>query len=44
MMDYSNGMTGWMNKWAGGELWVWILVGILSVVLLVIAIIRLTRK
>ena len=35
---------GWMGGWAGGGMWVWTVVGILVVVLLVVAISKLSKK
>ncbi len=39
-----NQTDGWMGGWAGGEMWVWTVVGILVVVLLVVAINKLSKK
>ena len=33
-----------MNGWMGGGMWIWTLLGILVVVLLVVLIIKLTKK
>ena len=41
MMNQTNsGMNGWM----GGGMWVWTVVGILLVVLLVIAVVKMSKK
>ena len=36
--------TGWMGGWAGGGMWVLTVVGVLVVVLLVVAINKLSKK
>ena len=35
---------GWMNGWAGGGMWLWTVIGVLVVVLLVVAINKLSNK
>jgi uncharacterized integral membrane protein len=35
---------GWMNRWLGGGMWAWTMVGILLVILLAVLIGRATRK
>jgi hypothetical protein len=37
-------MDGRMGGWAGGGMWLWTVIGILVVVLLVVVIIKLSRK
>ncbi len=39
-----NSTDGWMGGWAGGGMWLWTLAGILVVVLLVVAINKLSKK
>jgi uncharacterized membrane protein len=39
-----NHMDHWMNGWMGGGMWIWPVIGILMVVLLVVAISKLSRK
>lgn len=39
-----NQSYGWMDRWTGGEMWVWTVVGVLMVVLLMVVIIKLTKK
>ena len=34
----------WMGGWAGGGMWIWTVVGVLVIVLLVVVIIKLTKK
>jgi hypothetical protein len=41
MMNQSG---GWMGGWAGGGMWLWTVVGILVIVLLVVAISKLSKK
>ncbi|MEO7300869.1 MAG: hypothetical protein ABI042_20070 [Verrucomicrobiota bacterium] len=41
MMNQSD---GWMNGWSGGGMWLWTVIGVLVVVLLVVAIIKLSKK
>ncbi|MEO6874057.1 MAG: hypothetical protein ABI222_04475 [Opitutaceae bacterium] len=41
MMNHAN---GWMHGGAGGGMWVWTVIGILVVVLLVVAISKLSKK
>ena len=41
MMNQTN---GWMGGWAGGGMWVWTVIGVLVVVLLVVAIMKLSKK
>jgi len=35
---------GWMVGWAGGGMWIWTVIGVLVVVLLVVAINKLSHK
>lgn len=35
---------GWMSGWAGGGMWLWVVIGVLVAALLVVAIVKLTRK
>jgi hypothetical protein len=45
MMNHTDGwMGGWMGGWAGGGMWVWTVVGIPVVVLLVVVIIKLSKR
>jgi len=37
-------MDGWGNGWMGGGMWLWTVVGVLVVVLLVVAINKLSKK
>lgn len=39
-----NGADGWMNGWAGGGMWLWTVIGVLVVVLLVVAITKLSNN
>ena len=41
MMNHAH---GWMNNWMGAGMWIWMTIGILVLVLLVAAIIKLLRK
>ncbi len=41
MMNHTD---GWMGGWAGGGMWVWTVIGVLVLVLLVAAIIKLSNK
>jgi hypothetical protein len=41
MMNHTD---GWMNGWTGGGMWVWTAVGVLLMVLLVVAIKKLSNK
>ena len=41
MMDHTG---GWMGGWNGGEMWVWMVVGLLVVVVLAVGINKLYRK
>jgi hypothetical protein len=40
-MNHSNGM---MNGWSGGGMWLWPVIGTLVVVLLVVAIVKMSKK
>jgi uncharacterized membrane protein len=42
--DAMNHGYGWMNGWMGGGMWIWVVIGVLVVGLLVVAIMRLSRK
>ena len=35
---------GWMGGWAAGSMWLWLVIGILVVVLLVVAINKVSKK
>lgn len=37
-------MDGWMGGWMGGGMWLWTVIGVLAIVLLVVAINKLSRK
>lgn len=39
-----NHTDGWMSGWAGGGMWTWAVIGIVAVVLLVVAINKLSKK
>ena len=39
-----NQTGGWLGVWAGGGMWIWTVVGVLVIVLLVVAINRLSNK
>ena len=39
-----NHTDGWMNGWMGGGMWIWTVIGILVVVLLVVAINKLSKN
>jgi uncharacterized membrane protein len=41
MMNHDN---GWMSGWMGGGMWIWTVIGVLAMVLLFVAIYKLTRK
>lgn len=41
MMDHAN---NWINGWSGGGMWIWTVIGTLLVVLLVVAIGKLSKK
>jgi uncharacterized membrane protein len=41
MMNHTN---GWMSGWAGGGMWLWAVIGVAVVVLLVVAIGKLSKK
>jgi len=44
-MNHTDGwMGGWMGGWAGGGMWLWTVIGVQVVVLLVVAISKLSRK
>ena len=43
-MHYGNGWMGGMNGWMGGGMWLWTVIGVLLVVLLVVAISRLSKQ
>ena len=42
--DMMNQTDGWMSGWAGGGMWIWTVIGVLVVVLLVVAITKLSNK
>lgn len=35
---------GWMGGWAGGGMWLWTVIGVLVVTLLVVVIVKLSKK
>ncbi len=39
-----NHTDGWMGGWSGGGMWLWTVIGVLVVVLLVVAISKLSKK
>lgn len=39
-----NHADGWMNNWMGGGMWIWVVVGTVVVFMLVVAIIKLSKK
>jgi hypothetical protein len=39
-----NQTDGWMSGWAGGGMWLWTVIGALVVILLVVAITKLSKK
>lgn len=39
-----NHADGWMNSWMGGGMWIWPVIGVLVVVLLIVAISKLSRN
>ncbi len=39
-----NHNDGWMNGWSGGGMWIWTVIGTLVIVLLVVAIVKLSKK
>jgi len=39
-----NQTDGWMSGWMGGGMWIWPVMGVLVVVLLVFAIIKVSKK
>jgi len=41
MMNHTN---GWMSGWAGGGVWLWAVIGVAVVVLLAVAIGKLSKK
>ena len=44
-MNHNNG--GWMggtNGWMGGDMWIWTTIGVLVIVLLVVLIMKVSRK
>ena len=41
MMNHTN---GWMSGWTGGEMWIWAVIGVAVLVLLVVAIGKLSKK
>ena len=46
-MNHNDGwMNGWNDShgWSGGGMWIWTVVGILVIVLLVVAIMKLSKK
>ncbi len=42
--DMMNHMDGWASRWMGGGMWLWTVIGVLVVVLLVVLILKLSRK
>ena len=47
-MNHTGGMMnhtdGWMSSWTGGGMWIWAVIGVAVVVLLVVVIIKLSKK
>ena len=41
MMNHTG---GWMGGWAGGGMWIWTAIGVLAVMLLVVAIMMLSKN
>ena len=41
MMNHTG---GWMSGWMGGGMWIWTVIGVMVVVLLVVAINKLSQK
>lgn len=41
MMNQSN---GWMSGWTNGGMWIWPVIGVAVVILLVVVIIKLSKK
>ena len=41
MMNHTD---GWMSGWTGGGMWIWAVIGVAVVVLLVVVIIKLSKK
>jgi len=41
MMNHTD---GWMGGWSGGGMWIWAAIGAMVVVLLVVAIMKLSKK
>lgn len=39
-----NSTDGWMGRWMDGGMWLWTVIGVLVVVLLVVVILKLTKK
>ena len=39
-----NNTGGWMGGWTGGGMWIWTVIGVLVVVLLVVAINKVSTK
>jgi anti-sigma-K factor RskA len=39
-----NHTDGWMSSWTGGGMWIWAVIGVAVVVLLVVVIIKLSKK
>jgi len=39
-----NHTDGWMGGWSGGGMWLWTVIGVMVVVLLVVAISKLSKK
>jgi len=40
-MDHNN---GWMGGWSDGGMWIWMVIGVLVIVLLVVTVIKLSKK
>ena len=43
-MNRDNGWMSGTNGWSGGETWIWPVIGVLVVVLLVVLIIKVSKK
>lgn len=39
-----NHTDGWMNGWAGGGMWLWTVLGLVTVALLAVVISKLSKK
>ena len=39
-----NHTDGWMDGWTAGGMWIWTVIGVMVVVLLVVAVTKLSRR